>query len=212
MIRRLFRLQRCLVVLILSLALVPFAASAQGNSQAAHACQGDGYLSLVGVGGETFANVGQCVRFAAQGGQFADGTDVLEGTIVIPKDFSFTLSNQVLAACNALSYGYSLNGGAIQMLGSKAATGCVGGDTFYFDPVTIGPMAEDSVLVLHLTDQTCGASYDSDGDHARVVVSAPVYDVDIADGGPGCTIVNSPWPHGVLGYEGNLSLTVTVHP
>jgi hypothetical protein len=208
MIRRLLGLQRCLIVAILALVLVPFSAGAQGNSQAAHACQGEGYLSLVGVGGETFRNVGQCVRFAAQGGQFADGTDVLEGTIVIPKDFSFTLSGQVLGACNALSYGYGLNGGPIIPLGSKTA-GC---DTVGFDNVTIGPVAADSVLVFYLIDLSCGPTYDSDGNHARVVETAPVYEVDIADAGYGCGISNLPWPHADLGNEGNLSVTVTVHP
>ena len=208
MIRQFLDMQRCLIVVVLALALVPFSAGAQGNSQAAHACQGEGYLSLVGVGGETFTNVGQCVRFAAQGGQFADGTDVLEGTIVVPKDYSFTLSGQMLEACNGLSFGYALNGGPVVSLGSKGA-GC---ETVTFIDVTIGPVTADSVLVFYLTDNTCGATYNSDSDHARVVETAPVYEVDIADAGPGCTIISSPWPHASLGYEGNLSLTVTVHP
>jgi hypothetical protein len=204
MIRQVSRMQRCFIALIIACALVPFSAGAQGASEAAHACQGEGYLTLVGVNGETFANVGQCVRFAAQGGQFADGTDVLEGTIVIPAGFSATFSNQVLAACNGLTYGYSINGGAVQPLGDKAE-GCA---TIPLADVILGPVASDSVLVFYLTDTTCGATYDSDGFHARVIETAPVYEVDLADGGPGCGIVDSAWTGTT---EGNLSITVTVH-
>src|SRR5918996_663516 len=44
-----------------------------GNSAAAHACQKGGYIALVGSGGETFRNTGECVSFAARGGAVAPG-------------------------------------------------------------------------------------------------------------------------------------------
>jgi hypothetical protein len=40
------------------------------NSDAAHACQQDGYLSLHRSDGSGFENAGECVSYAAQGGQF----------------------------------------------------------------------------------------------------------------------------------------------
>ena len=199
MIRRLSRLQRCLVVLVLAMALVPFSAGAQGNSDAAHACQGEGYLWLAGTGGETFRNVGQCVSFAAKGGAFADGA------IVVPAGYSVTFSSQVLSACNELSFGYVLSSGGSGELGSKPG-GC---NTIVFLDETIGPLSGSAVLTVYLADGTCGATYSSDGFHARVGGSTPVHYVDIADGGPGCVIVDAPWEHT---SEGNISLTVTVHP
>jgi hypothetical protein len=190
---------QCLVVLMLTLTLVPLSARAQGNSDAAHACQGDGYLYMAGTNGETFGNVGQCVRFAAQGGKFA------EGAIVVPAGFSVTFSSQVLSACNELSFGYSLNGGGIQYLGSKGA-GCT---TIPLPDVTVGPVGSGSVLVIYLTDVTCGMTYGSDGFHARVGGAAPVFSVDLADSGPGCGIANQPWTGSTAG---NLSLMVSIHP
>ncbi len=46
-------------------------ALAGGNSDAAHACQGDGYQSLARSDGTSFENVGECVSYAAHGGQFS---------------------------------------------------------------------------------------------------------------------------------------------
>lgn len=208
--RQVIGFQRCLMVVLMALVMVPGAitASAQGNSAAAHACQGEGYFTLVGVNGETFANAGQCVRFAAQGGAFADGTDVLEGTIVIPAGFSATLSNVQVSACNTLSFAYSLNGGVPTSLG-----GNVGCNNVMLGDVVIGPVIVDSVLVLYLTDHSCGNTvYDSDGNHARVIETAPVYEVDIADAANGCWLQSTDWPYAEdLSRAGNLSVTVTVY-
>lgn len=69
---RLSRLFSLVVLVLLSLALLPGAMSAQGTSDAAHLCQDGGYANYVGVtaGALTFlANPGECVNFAAQGGQ-----------------------------------------------------------------------------------------------------------------------------------------------
>lgn len=55
-------------------ALTPGLAAAQssggGNSPAAHACQDGGFVNLVRSDGSTFANVGDCVSYAARGGTF----------------------------------------------------------------------------------------------------------------------------------------------
>ena len=46
----------------------PASASAQGNSEAAHACQQGGYVNWTRQDGTTFDNTGQCVSYAARGG------------------------------------------------------------------------------------------------------------------------------------------------
>src|SRR5688500_2210494 len=53
-----------------------------GNSGAAHACQNGGYVDLVGSGGETFANTGECVSFAARGGTFMTEPEPETGIVV----------------------------------------------------------------------------------------------------------------------------------
>lgn len=68
--------KRILVALAAALVLLgPVAAVGAdpggGNSGAAHACEQGGHLGLVGSGGETFANIGECVSFAGRGGTFA---------------------------------------------------------------------------------------------------------------------------------------------
>ncbi len=48
-------------------AILPLAASAQGNSEAAQSCQGEGYLNYTDANGNAFKNAGQCASYAAQG-------------------------------------------------------------------------------------------------------------------------------------------------
>ena len=203
MTHRSFAIQQRVLVLMLALLMAPFTVSAQGNSDAAHACQGDGYMWLAGTDGETFRNVGQCVSYAARGGTFA------AGAIVVPAGYSVTFSDQVLAGCNALTFGYTLSSGVSEVLGTKATTGCHGADTYRFDGTTLGPFTESAVLVIFLNDDDCRASYRSDSFHGRVEGSTPQFFVDIADAGPNCTLGGSVW-NGP--GEGNLSLTVTIHP
>ena len=72
--------------------------------------------------------------------------------------------------------------------------------------MSIGPFPTGTSLRVYLRDDTCGMTYYSDGDHARVTGDNP-YEIDIADAGPGCSIATSPW----LGSgEGNLSLRLSV--
>lgn len=69
-------------------------ALAAGNSDAAHACQGDGYLSLKESDGVTgFKNPGECVSYAAHGGQFSQG---LPSCTVTATTGCLTFDNQQL--------------------------------------------------------------------------------------------------------------------
>ncbi len=55
-------------IVLLALALLPAAATAEGNSDAAKLCQKGGWTLLQGTDGTTFANQNECVSYAAQGG------------------------------------------------------------------------------------------------------------------------------------------------
>ncbi len=197
-------LRRFVVVLLMlfsltavAIAVLPVAASAQtGNSDAAHLCQKGGYANLVGSGGETFSNAGECASFVAKGGTFATGIILLAGQTV-------TFNNPRFSACNELAYGYSVNGTSVQ-LGQKPS-GCV---TTTLDDVTVGPFPTAVVLSVYLYDGTCDATYSSDGNHAIVAASPPTYQVDIADAGSGCNRENVP----VSGFTvGNLSVELIIN-
>lgn len=191
-----------LVVVLVSLLAVfgsgsPLALAQRGNSDAAHVCQKGGYAALVGSGGETFSNPGECASFVARGGTFASG-------IIIPAGQRVTFSNAVLSADNALTYGYSVHGSMVE-LGQDPP----GRSTTSPADATVSPFSTAVVLKVYLVDVTCGATYFSDGNHAIVVASPPVYEVDIADAGSGCNRQNVP----VSGFsQGNLSVRVTAHP
>lgn len=206
-----FRRFVVIVLMLLSLmAFLPSIAAAQGNSEAARACQDGGYANLVGAGGETFANTGECVRFAANGGVFADGTDVLEGAIVVPAGYSVSYSS-TLSACNALVFGYSASDGTGAILDSIAAGECWSSGPSSASG-TIGPFMSDVVFTVYLTDETCGVTFDSNdtiSGHVVVTETAPTYQVDIADGGYYCERTGT-----ISGFAlpGNLSVTLQVHP
>ena len=194
-----------LVTMLLALSAVP-ALAGGGNSDAAHACQNGGYAELVGSGGETFSNTGECVSFAAHGGTFATEPPPDPNVIVVPAGATVTFDNPTLAACNQLSWGFTVNS-MMTVVGGKPS-GCgseVEGDS------TFGPFATTVELRVLLIDHTCANTfYFSDGDHARTLAtSATSWAVDIADGGPGCSLQNVPAPF--VG-EGNLSVDVVVNP
>lgn len=170
-----------------------------GNRAAAHACQQDGYRSMVGTSGG-FANVGECSSYAAIGGEFVSPG---AGEFLVPAGQVARLSDIRLSSCNALTFGYDLNTGERTSLGSKAA-GCA---TVSRPDGTIGPFPTAVIVRIVLTDETCGQTFDSAGGHARVAGSNP-YDVDIVDAGFFCEA-----PEGttrVPGINGNLSTTLTV--
>jgi hypothetical protein len=64
------------LMLLLSMLVFPVVATAQGNSEAAHACEEGGYLNYIDADGNTFKNEGQCTRYAAQGGTLVRKADI----------------------------------------------------------------------------------------------------------------------------------------
>lgn len=187
------------VLFIFSMFAVPAAAGAQGNSDAAHACQQGGYLGLVGSDGTTFSNVGQCVSYAAHGGTYATG-------IIIPAGMTATFTQTLLSACNNLTYGYSASSGAGGDLGSKAY-GC--GNVPLSDQ-TVGPFDTAVILRVYLRDNHCGgATFYSDGGdgHAQVAENPPSYTVDMADAGGFCERMGS-----ISGFNlpGNLHTVIVI--
>jgi hypothetical protein len=172
-----------------------------GNSAAAHACQNGGYVDLVGSGGETFRNTGECVSFAARGGTFMTLTG-----IVVPAGATVTFDNPTLSACNTLSWGYAIDATNVA-LGGKAF-GCM---TATEADTTVGPFATTVALRVFLTDELCqSTTYYSDGNHAVTVQSSPTtWDVDIADAGGSCERRDTA---AVFTPPGNLSVDVIINP
>ena len=177
-----------------------------GNSAAAHACQQDGYLSLVGSDGTTFDTVGACVSYAAHGRTFAEG-------IIIPAGHVATLADAhwSMGPCDALTYGYQLNTGPLVPLASKPYN-CFLPPSVPVDGATIGPVQTATLLRIFLTDTgtgtSCNYTFFSDGPHALVIGANP-YTVDIRDSffctsGPTEPLA----PTGPGG--GNISLVVTI--
>jgi hypothetical protein len=183
---------------LLSVALMASAswAGPGGNSQAAQACRHGGFKALVGTEGQTFANVHDCVTYAASGGAFASG-------IIIPKDGTATFTNVKFSACNVLTYGYQLNFGANVPLATKPAE-CV--SDLPEPNVTLGPYRTAVLLRVFVIDETCSFTFYSDGNHGTVSGSNP-FTVQIADGEVNCGSTPSMERKGV----GNLELTLTVN-
>ncbi len=63
------RLVAVLGLLLGALTLGAVASADTGNSDAAHACQQGGYANYARADGTTFANTGECVSYAADGGR-----------------------------------------------------------------------------------------------------------------------------------------------
>jgi hypothetical protein len=186
-----------LAALVVALTAAP-AAAGGGNSAAAHACQKGGYLGLVGSGGETFRNAGQCVSFAAHGGTFATG-------IIVPAGASVTFDNPTFSACNSLQWGFITNVGGLAL--DIKPDGCF---NLTVPDFTTGEFEMATVLRVFMTDLTCAATYHSDGDHAVVTqISATEWQVDIADAGGFCERENVPV---VFTPPGNFSVRVIINP
>lgn len=116
-----------------------------------------------------------------------------------------TFSGATFRACNALAYGYSIDGGAPVQLGSKAAV-CT---TINLPDQTVGPFANAVVLRVYLQDVGCGVTYQSDGNHAITQATPSGHQVDIADAGSGCNRANVPVS---FTPPGNLSVELIVSP
>ncbi len=106
------------------------------------------------------------------------------GGFVIPIGSTASFTNVRFGACNNLSWGYQLNGGANQVQFTFPG-GCGSGTA---PNVTIGPFATPQTLRVFLNDNTCGAIYYSDGlpvDHVIVSGSNP-YSLRWTDAGGFC--------------------------
>lgn len=192
-----------IALLAMSLPQVALSAPSNGNSNAAHACQQNGYLSLVGAQGQTFKNVGACVSFAAHGGTFATG-------IIIPAGHTATFTDPTLSACNDITYGYQLNFGSNVPLANKGYD-C---DSILQSDTTIGPYATATLLRVFLTDNTCsGVELYSDGNHALVTQISPSNSqVDIMDEGGTCEAPSSTDRFPDFPGAGNLDVHVVISP
>lgn len=169
------------------------------TSAAVHACQKGGYLALIGSGGETFANTGQCVNFAVRGGTFANGS-------IVPAGATVTFDDPTLSACNNLSWGYNVGSGDVEL--GSTVNRC---RTTTQADATVGPFSTATILRVYLTDESCGpTTYYSDGDHAIVTpTGASSWRVDIADAGGSCGRQNTP---AAFTPPGNLSVGVVINP
>jgi hypothetical protein len=106
------------------------------------------------------------------------------GGFVIPIGSTASFTNVQFGACNNLTWGYQLNGGANQ----DQFTFPGGCGTGTGPSVTIGPFATPTSLRVFLTDNVCKFTYYSDGtpvDHVIVSGTNP-YSLRFADGGGFC--------------------------
>ncbi len=74
--RQFHRVGVVLLMLASLMVVLPRTASAQDNSDAAHRCQQGGWEDLRGSDGTRFANQGECVSYAAQGGQLREAASI----------------------------------------------------------------------------------------------------------------------------------------
>ncbi len=196
-LRNLSRLVLIFVAMATALVALPLAGSAQGNSGAARACQQGNYADLLGSNGETFANPGQCARFATQGGIFAT---------LIPMGHTVTL-NSTLAGCNHLAFGYAASDGSGGEIDEKPYN-CESSSTATY---TVGPFPTSVIITVYLEDRSCGDTYDSNGNHARVAVTRTGYHVDITDSGGLCESNNDLDRYPTDTFR-NLSVELIVNP
>ena len=108
---------------------------------------------------------------------------------LIPVGSTASFTNVLFGACNSLTWGYQLNGGANQNQFTFPG-GCGSGTG---PNVTIGPFATAQTLRVFLTDNHCGMTYYSDGtpvDHVIVSGSNP-YSLRWSDSGGFCERANT---------------------
>jgi hypothetical protein len=94
-------------------------AGAQGNSGAAHACQDGGWEDLRGTFGETFANQGECVRYAAHGGVLVGSPTVTIHTVI----YSRHSSPHVQFTISYVATGFAANTALVDVIYVSPATG-----------------------------------------------------------------------------------------
>ena len=134
-------------------AIMPLAASAQGNSDDTHLCQQGGYLHYTDADRNGFENEGQCVSYAAHGGKlvpvpvpdlsledgFISGTGFTPNTTVVisvwvhsPGGSTFIPLSSALDATGAFSFSlFTLRGvGTIAVITAIDAAGVSHTETF----------------------------------------------------------------------------------
>jgi hypothetical protein len=124
------------------------------------------------------------------------------GDFTIPLGGTATISGAGFSACDALDYGYVLNGVSTQVDSEDSGCGAESAAS-----ATIGPVAATSTLQIYLHDNYLGDTFLSDGNHALVSGQNP-YTVDIADDGVGScstTCTRIPAEGG-----GNVTLKLTI--
>lgn len=106
-------MKRLVLVFCLTIAgLAGLGVTAQGvtqaasNSDAAHACQQGGYLTLQGSDGTTFQNAGQCVSYAAKGGSIIG----LSACVVTSTSGCLTFTNATLPSMAGTGNSITLTG------------------------------------------------------------------------------------------------------
>ena len=103
---------------------------------------------------------------------------------VVPTGALASFTNISFSACNSLTWGYQLNGGPNQPQLTFPG-GCRSGTA---SDVNIGPFAAPTTVRIFLRDNSCGATYYSDGtpvDHVVVTGTNP-YSLRFADSGGFC--------------------------
>ena len=169
--------------------LHPSFAVGGGNSTAAHLCQQGGYLNVLSSTGAGFANTGECVKYAAQGGEFFQ---------------RITFSNISLGACNSITFGYTLGGVSTDVYTMPG--GC-GPFQSYADFSILAPLG--TTVDVYLKDNTCGATFSQTSAHALVTGTNP-QQIAIADAGGFCESTNPNDPRVPTGGVGNLNVTETI--
>jgi hypothetical protein len=109
-----------------------------------------------------------------------------QGIFTIPMGSTASFTNVQFGACNSLTWGYQVNGGANQVQATFPG-GCGSGTA---PNVTIGPFATPTTLRVFLTDNHCLITYNSDGtpvDHVIVTQTGPnSWSLRFADAGGFC--------------------------
>jgi hypothetical protein len=199
------------VVAALLLSVGATSASASGgNSANAKLCQKNGWESLVGSDGTTFANEEACVSYGAQGGTYASG-------LIIPAGETATLTNPQLGPvgdCDFESWGYQLNLGANQFVanlpGPNFPFGCPAPGTAVGGSGTvIGPFATATLLRVWLNDfgslgVFCDLTIYNDTQGGAVFGSNPST-VVFHDGGGNCSTPKTPTLN-----ANNFNVTLTI--
>ena len=169
--------------------LRPSFAVGNGNSDAAHLCQQNGFAHLFREDGTAFANTGDCVSYAAQGGLLSE---------------KITFSNITLGACNDITFGYTVNGVSTDLY--TKPYDCAPFHS-YADVTVQVPVG--STVQVYLRDNTCSATFTQNSGHALVTGTNP-YQIAITDAGGFCEATSPSASRPPTNGIGNLNVTETI--